>query len=82
MKYFLHYAASLALSLYFTDIGSDDTLFNLIAPVGIGVFTFLMIVWLALKAESGQSSVAANGSSHLSSSTGDNGCDGGSGIDC
>ena len=58
MKYFIIYSACLALSMYFVDIESDDFLFSVIAPIGIGISILLIIVWMILKGASSQTNTS------------------------
>lgn len=74
MKYFMVYAACLAVSMYFVDIESENSLFSIVAPIGIAVFIFLIIIWLALKGASSQHQTnSSDGASFLN----DGDCSGG-----
>jgi len=78
MKYFLIYAFCLAVSMFFVDIESENILFSIFAPIGIGVFILLIIIWLVLKGAESQNGIGnADGAPY--SSDGD--CGGGGG-DC
>lgn len=81
MKFFLIYAAGLATSLYIMDIHSDNVVFNLLAPIGIAVFAFLMLAWLAAKSASASGRSASGDSTPFVGDSGGDGCGGGGG-DC
>ena len=81
MKFFLIYAAGLATSLYIMDIHSDNVVFNLLAPIGIAVFAFLMLAWLAAKSASASGRSASSDSTPFFGDSGGDGCSGGGG-DC
>ncbi len=72
MKYFIIYALCLATSMYFVNIESDNFIFSVIAPIGIGTFILLIIGWLILKGANNQSNTV--GSTHFSD-IGDSGGD-------
>ena len=74
MKYFILYAACLAVSMYFVDIDSDNSLFSVVAPIGIGLFIFLIIIWLVLKGASSQNQTNSSDGAPFSS---DGDCGGG-----
>lgn len=81
MKFFLIYATGLATSLYIMDIHSDNVVFNLLAPIGIAVFAFLMLAWLAAKSASASGRSASGDSTPFFGDSGGDGCGGGGG-DC
>lgn len=54
MKSFLIILAGLFLSWYFTDLSSDSSFQNILAPIFLFVFLIALAIWLILKAGFGK----------------------------
>ncbi|SEQ13553.1 hypothetical protein SAMN03080615_00584 [Amphritea atlantica] len=53
MKSIVIILAGLWISWHYTDLHSDQTLFNMVAPLGVLIFGASLAVWLVLRMGSG-----------------------------
>jgi hypothetical protein len=78
MKYFLLYAAGLAICMYAIDLESASFAYRVLAPAGAVVFTVLMFGWICYRSivdsTGPDAAVAPDGSVDFNA-----GCDGGGG---
>lgn len=78
MKYLITIIIGLGLSYHFTDVGSENSFYSVICPIGVFVFICSLAIWITQRLGSGHyDGRSGDGGGGSSNDWGDGGGDGG-----